>query len=170
MQALFFHEPGSPIRQISTTTHCDSDCWGHGPVHLGSPEITVEFTIEPGYSVKDALRSLYETYNGYDDLDGIKPVRVIRNGIATIVLWSDGQKTVTKIHEGDSYDYYLALLNCYWRKMEQNKGKSDVHYEDNKYISSFASGFWTPADMRSAAKCLEFLAEVKELDTKKEEK
>ena len=167
MPTLFFPEPASPIRQISTDTHCESACWDHGPIRIGPPEITVEFTIEPGYSVKDALRYLYETYNGHDDLDGIKPVRVIRNGIATIVFWSDGTKTVTKIHEGDNYDYYLALLNCYWRKMEQNKGKSDVHYEDNKYVSNFASGFWTSADMRNAARCLEFLAQVLDLKAEK---
>ena len=69
----------------------------------------------------------------------------------------------TQIHEGDRYDYYRALFNCYWRNVEQNKDKSDVHYEDNKYVSNFANGFWTPADIRSVAKCLEFLAEVMEL-------
>lgn len=36
--------------------------------------------------------------------------KVIFNGPATIIFWADGDKTVVKCHEGDTYDKRLGFM------------------------------------------------------------
>lgn len=47
---------------------------------------------------------------------------VIFNNPATIVLWSDGDKTVVKCQEGDTYNPELGLAMCIVKKCCGNKG------------------------------------------------
>ena len=55
--------------------------------------------------------------------------RVIFNGPATIVFWSDGDKTVVKCMESDTYSYETGVAMCMLKKIF---GKS---YKDfKKYI------------------------------------
>ena len=39
----------------------------------------------------------------------LTPKKIIHNGPATIVIWRDGEKTVVKLMEGDTYDEYAAF-------------------------------------------------------------
>lgn len=59
--------------------------------------------------------------------------RVIYNGPATIVFWDDGDKTVVKCHEGDTYDKEKGLAFACMKKMYGNKGKwNDILREFTK--------------------------------------
>ena len=46
--------------------------------------------------------------------------KVILNDPCTIILWSDGTKTVTKCHELDSYDPEKGILACMAKKLYEN--------------------------------------------------
>ena len=39
----------------------------------------------------------------------LTPVRIIKNGVATVVFWKDGEKTVVKLSDGDRADDYAAF-------------------------------------------------------------
>lgn len=39
----------------------------------------------------------------------LTPKKIIHNGPATVVIWGDGEKTVVKLMEGDTYDEYAAF-------------------------------------------------------------
>ena len=43
--------------------------------------------------------------------------RVIFNGPATIVFWSDGDKTVVKCMESDTYNYETGVAMCMLKKI-----------------------------------------------------
>lgn len=55
------------------------------------------------------------------------PKKVIFHDPATIVLWTDGTKTVVKCSEGDTYDPEKGFMLCYLKKL-----LGDNYY---KYIS-----------------------------------
>lgn len=155
---------GAPVTEISTSTRATRFYSDDRP-YFEPAETVVEFTVAPGHSIADAIDYIRRTYvHAHVHDDEARPVRVITNDIATIVFWSDGTKTVTKRHGGDTNDHDLALLNCYWRHRERNKGKSDRHYEENARISEFASYMWSADEMRRTAKCLEFLADAHDLE------
>lgn len=43
--------------------------------------------------------------------------RVIYNNPATVVFWSDGTKTISKIHGGDAYSPEVGLILCVLKKI-----------------------------------------------------
>lgn len=47
----------------------------------------------------------------------LEPKRIIRNGIATIVFWNDGTKTIVKCAEDDEPDDYMAFCAAYCKKV-----------------------------------------------------
>lgn len=55
-----------------------------------------------------------------------KPEKVILNDPATIVLWSDGTKTVTKCKGCDEYEPLFGVLACAMRKVGRNKVSIDA--------------------------------------------
>ena len=56
--------------------------------------------------------------------------RVIFNDPATVVFWKDGQKTVVKCQEGDSYNEQTGLLMCIAKRYFGNTGRfNDVLHE-----------------------------------------
>lgn len=68
-------------------------------------------------------------YNGYVESaeDRNKRLRglvkkVIFNDDVTVVLWSDGTKTIVRKHEADCYDAEKALLACMAKKLYENTG------------------------------------------------
>ena len=56
----------------------------------------------------------------YDPLP--KAERIIFNGPATVTLWADGSKTVSKARGGDEYDPLFGLVACIIRKLTHNRG------------------------------------------------
>ena len=54
--------------------------------------------------------------------DGLRIRDVIFNNPATIIIWSDGTKTVVKCQQGDEYDPERGFLLCVAKKMFGNRG------------------------------------------------
>ena len=52
----------------------------------------------------------------------ITPKKIIHNGPATIVIWRDGEKTVVKLMEGDTYDEYAAFSAALAKKIFGSTG------------------------------------------------
>lgn len=50
------------------------------------------------------------------------PKKIIHNGPATIVYWEDGEKTVVKLMEGDTYDEYAAFTAALAKKIFGSTG------------------------------------------------
>ena len=50
--------------------------------------------------------------------------KVIYNNPATIVFWSDGTKTVSKVHADDTYSPEVGLVLCVLKKLH---GSTNVH-------------------------------------------
>ena len=73
---------------------------------------------------RDVMRTSYGVLNSNPWFNtgnpGIK--EVIFNNPATIVIWSDGTKTVVKCQEGDTYSEELGLAMCISKKYLGNKG------------------------------------------------
>ena len=53
----------------------------------------------------------------------VKPVKVIFNNPATIVIWDDGTKTIVKRQKGDRYDKEKGLALCYMKKALGNTSR-----------------------------------------------
>lgn len=62
-------------------------------------------------------------------IDAVAPERVILNEPATIVLWSDGTKTVTKCKGTDDYNPLFGLMACALRKVGKNRVRIDAWEE-----------------------------------------
>lgn len=54
------------------------------------------------------------------------PTKVIFNDPATIVLWSDGSKTVTKRKDGDEFNPLFGVMACAMRKLGRNRVRIDA--------------------------------------------
>jgi hypothetical protein len=54
---------------------------------------------------------------------GVKPKKVIFNNPATIVIWSDGTKTVVTRQKGDRYNKEEGLALCYMKKALGNSSR-----------------------------------------------
>lgn len=90
----------------------------------------------------------------------VKPSKVISNGPATVVLWDDGTKTVSKCHEGDTPSERIGLLTCCVRKAMRNR-RCD-HLE---YLTKVAANMLrTPEALRAYAKGLRLMADALELE------
>lgn len=64
--------------------------------------------------------------------------KVIFNNPATIVLWSDGTKTVVKCGKDDVYDEEKGLALCFMKKALRNKGSYNNTFK--KYIKENKDG------------------------------
>lgn len=60
-------------------------------------------------------------------------VRVVFNDPATVVMWSDGTKTVVKCQPGDTYNPETGLALCVAKKFFGNTGKFNEVFK--KHIS-----------------------------------
>lgn len=81
---------------------------------------------EKNYMLKDILvaRDIALMF-GFNDTVFIKakPVKVIFNNPATIVIWDDGTKTIVKKQKGDRYDKEKGLALCYMKKALGNTSR-----------------------------------------------
>ena len=78
--------------------------------------------------------------------------KVIFNYPATIVLWSDGSKTVVKCQDGDIYDPEKGLAMAISKKALGNKGK---------YCNEFKK--WLPEDEEEEEKTVELRFDTSEI-------
>lgn len=64
--------------------------------------------------------SISSALNGYDDTPKPKVEKVIFNNPATIILWTDGTKTVVKCQPGDTYSKEVGFITAYLKKLLGN--------------------------------------------------
>lgn len=74
------------------------------------------FTLENPFF--DLRRELFE----YQKVKVPKIEKVIFNNPATVVIWSDGTKTIVKCQPGDKYSEEVGLALCISKKYLGNKG------------------------------------------------
>jgi hypothetical protein len=104
----------------------------------------------------DALDAYHDTIKSssvqYDKIEyrGVTVNKVIFNDPATIVLWSDGTKTVVKCQEGDVFDPEKGLAMAISKKALGNKGNFNEVFKK-----------WLPDEEKSAVmKALENLSKT----------
>lgn len=93
------------------------------------------------------LRADYIPRASLDQIDmkfRLTPKKIIHNGPATIVYWRDGEKTVVKLMEGDTYDEYAAFTAALAKKIFGSTGYvkrvlKDVTVEQKKKELEFKS-------------------------------
>lgn len=90
-----------------------------------------------------------------------KPERVILNKPATIVLWSDGTKTIAKCDEDDSYDPLFGIIACVIRKLGRNRVKVNSW---GWVIEFLADNMMDPDECRFISDVLAVTADAWELD------
>lgn len=126
LSKYFFHEMG-----ISDTYMYHQPGWlKDTPEPQGvyftktSTELTEE---EKNYMLNDILvtRDLASLSFAFNDtvFIKVKPVKVIFNNPATIVIWNDGTKTIVKKQKGDRYDKEKGLALCYMKKALGNTSR-----------------------------------------------
>ena len=96
------------IRDISTKMCVDTPLW----MNLS---VDVNLTNLPGsFSYDDVAEALNRAFNPNVFGKSLTTKNIIYNGPATIILWTDGTKTVVKCKEGDPYSpeagFALAVL------------------------------------------------------------
>lgn len=72
--------------------------------------------VEAANKIKKGFESMFNT------LRNIEIVKVIFNEPATIVIWSDGTKTVVKVQNGETFDREKGLAMAICKKAFGNKG------------------------------------------------
>lgn len=87
----------------------------------------------PYANLGDLRIAIEDELNGSDG--GIKPriQKVIFNDPATIILWTDGSKTVVKCQPGDIYDREKGFAMAYLKKLLGND--NTFNKEINKWVS-----------------------------------
>lgn len=85
-----------------------------------------------------------------------KPKKVICNNPATIVLFDDGTKVVTKVHDGDSYDWVAGIAFCCLRKALRNRNFDRYEKQVRKLVDKVYER--DPRDMSNMANELRAIA------------
>lgn len=100
----------------------------HSPSYSPNPE-QPEFTAEliGVLSEYDETRKTHDIYMELDTLirpekHPVYPVKVIYSGPATVILWSDGDKTVSRCGDQDFFDEEKGFVMAYLKKYLSNKG------------------------------------------------
>ena len=83
-----------------------------------NPILKVELlALEKPYNSSPFINYMNRKYGKTTEIE-----KVIFNDPATIVMWSDGTKTVVKCQPGDEYNKELGLAMCICKKYFGNKG------------------------------------------------
>lgn len=77
-------------------------------------------------------------------VNNAKIEKVIFNGPATIVLWSDGTKTVVKCQDGDGFDHEKGLAMAITKKAFGNQG--NYCNEFNKWVKHSSPSYKSAMD------------------------
>lgn len=143
---------------------------------FGRPSEVSEIKVDSGYSPHDYVNTDVTFHvrscgwlNRLAESFRPKPKKVICNDPATIVLFDDGTKVVTKAHDGDSYDWVAGIAFCCLRKALRNRNfdryekqvrklVDKVYERDPHDMSNMAS------ELRAIAKGLSMTADALEVD------
>ena len=106
---------------------------------LNCTHVTAEFfgTVDEGQL--DRASALIKNYFGIHVDTGqpgpATPERVIFNDPATIVLWSDGTKTVSKAAGCDEYEPMRGVMTCALRKVGRNRVRTEAWDDVIAYLA-----------------------------------
>lgn len=110
---------------------CDRDRIMEGGI---SREMDILKNVYSKQDVKNTMQLYYLMNAGYGRTRHVSPYieRVIFNDPATIVLWSDGTKTVVKAQDGETYDPEKGLALAISKKALGNQG--NYYNEFDKWL------------------------------------
>lgn len=91
----------------------------------------------------------------------VKPNRVIFSGCATVLLFDDSSKAVTKAKDGDEYDPLFGIMACALRKVGRNRVRIDAWEPVIDFLSSYLAD---AKECRVIADMLNTTADALELD------
>lgn len=89
------------------------------------------------------------------------PIRVIFSGCATVLLFDDGTKVVTKCSEDDEFDPMFGIMACTLRKSSRNRERIDMWEPIIPYLVGY---IWGADDCRVLADMLNMTADALEAD------
>lgn len=72
--------------------------------------------------------------------------RLVFSGPATVTLFSDNTKCVTKCKDGDDYDPLFGVMACFVRRLTRNRGHAVDEYEPE--LKAIASEIQSPDDVK----------------------
>lgn len=103
-----------------------------------APTLEIETVLAPSYEVNNPKTStLIANVHADIHLNAIpEVVDVIFNEPATIVLWSDGTKTVVKTQEGESYDPEKGMAMAFSKKL-MGDNKRDYYHTFLHYLKKY---------------------------------
>lgn len=109
----------------------------YNPDEIG-PKLEVETMIHPSYEVNNPKTStLIANVHADIHLNAIpEVVDVIFSDPATIVLWSDGTKTVVKTQEGEPYDPEKGMAMAFSKKL-MGDNKRDYYHTFLRYLKKY---------------------------------
>lgn len=95
-----------------------------------------------------------------------KPNKVICNNPATIVFFDDGTKVVTKVHDGDAYDWVAGIAFCCLRKALRNRNFDRYEKHVRKLVGKVyeRDPYDMPNELRAIGKALIMMADALEVD------
>ena len=114
--------------------------WGWSHAY---PRHEIKFTFRDCVKYSEIAGALHEVADAITPEDERFPEveRVIYSGPATVALFRDGTKVVTKCHDGDEFDPMVGLINCCIRKLTRNHGHAiDAWGEVPKLIADNLGG------------------------------
>ena len=125
-QALY-HPVGKPPEQIYGWESINWSNFSNG--YKGEPGVTItkELQRNPAQMEQEKRTDPQELEWGilksaYYGWKVISPAKIIVNGTATIVIWSDNTKTVVKCMDGDTFDVYNTFCAAFAKKLYGSNG------------------------------------------------
>ena len=130
----------SALHDVSVTIDYKNDelCWNSDGLRYRLPEmlaanVSLSFSHGcdvPRHKVVSDIEAVVRDLYGIEDDALPKADKVIFSGPATVMLWPDGTKTITKRRDGDENDYVFGMLACILRKLTRNRGHAVDENED----------------------------------------
>ena len=157
-----FTEPW-PWNTLGSVGDTDTDLWGFTVKGDGiiEPRDAVKFWKSVLPSMPDALSTAVLNVIDSHYGRGIHPKRVIRNGPATVLMYDDGTKAVSKLHDGDKDRPITGVLNAALRRRVENHGKVSRYWKVAKAIGKMSPAI-TPTELRDLSAALLDVADVLE--------
>lgn len=116
-------EPQSITTSASTTI--PSDSFVQSSSVTISP-LTVSYGNIPVYEIYPKTKKKYSGHLPSAIFTNAYIKEVIYNNPATIILWSDGTKTVSKCHSSDTYSKETGLMLCVIKKLIGSTRINDI--------------------------------------------
>ena len=98
-------------------------------------------------------------------MKSVKPTKILIQGTATIIWWSDGTKTIVKCQKGDKMDPEKGIAMCVMKKF---MGTNETHSNYLDFAKPAIAEY--EAKQKAMAAARKKAADKKRRDAKKEEK